>query len=109
VDAKTGNETKVEIIEIVPYSRFAALSRLGKVLGYDVSDKSPAKFQITQHNNTQLIGQINQIRDAIKNGEVPKELTVADGVDEAFIKKMVEAPIIKTVDRVDDGSSTGED
>lgn len=89
-DARTGDETSVEIMEVTPYSRFAALCRLSKVFGYESSDKTPGQIQTVTTNNIMLVKQIESIRKASKEGNVPG---MPIEVNEDFVEKMVKATI----------------
>lgn len=103
---KSGDVTVTEIVDITPYSRVAALSRLGKLLGYDDSDKAPDQFKTVQQNNLMIVGQIEHIREAIKskglpggNGEQPS--TEMPVVDAEFVQRMTNAKIVSPAQEQD--------
>lgn len=96
ITTKSGDEITTETTDVIPYSRVAALIRLGKLLGYDESSKAPAATQIQQSNNLYLVAQIEAIQDAIKrkslpvNGRIPE----APVIDAEFVEKMMKVEIV---------------
>lgn len=97
---KSGDEYITEVINIVPYSRTDALTKVGKLLGYEVLpfDSNPDGIKTFQQNNTYIVNQIENIRKnmEVKEANLPgsEEESAAEEINEDYIKSLGEAEII---------------
>lgn len=99
-----GNETVVEILDVVPYSRIQAMIRYCKLKGFD--EGGPKGKTLTTTNNTFLVGQINSIRDSIRDSKVP--VTALPEMDAKYLDTLVNAEIVKEADKESDGDGEGD-